>query len=352
MASVSNGKRAAPRAKTHAIRVRVPELASSVSSAAAVLSLALSCPSLAQPAESSANRAVVLLENQDVEPASPASLQSSTVAKSEPSGPPSKTEQAATKKGQPSWFGSVTKPGFFAIVEQTSAWNFPGTGSSWGTGAGAGATFVGFGVSGSVKGTCDNLLNWSVQLGPLFQHTYNVPGVDRTPLRMDASAFLSPLKGDDLNVYAIWRGVAGTDGLNQRRFTNVVRSGILYSFAGSRIIPDAVELINLPEKGLYVRLEPSWAFGIDGQLLQVTTQAYLGLSETYYPFTFAIEVGPQFVQTASRELQANLGSFFDFGYLINDKTRAFVRYRPALSFGGNQYPAAGQIFQAGVTYRF
>jgi hypothetical protein len=38
--------------------------------------------------------------------------------------------------------------------------------------------------------------------------------------------------------------------------------------------------------------------------------------------------------------------------LINDKTRAFVRYRPALSFGGNQYPAAGQIFQAGVTYRF
>jgi hypothetical protein len=330
----------------------VPELASSVSSAAAVLSLALSCPSLAQPAESSANRAVVLLENQDVEPASPASLQSSTVAKSEPSGPPSKTEQAATKKGQPSWFGSVTKPGFFAIVEQTSAWNFPGTGSSWGTGAGAGATFVGFGVSGSVKGTYDNLLNWSVQLGPLFQHTYNVPGVDRTPLRMDASAFLSPLKGDDLNVYAIWRGVAGTDGLNQRRFTNVVRSGILYSFAGSRIIPDAVELINLPEKGLYVRVEPSWAFGIDGQLLQVTTQAYLGLSETYYPFTFAIEVGPQFVQTASRELQANLGSFFDFGYLINDKTRAFVRYRPALSFGGNQYPAAGQIFQAGVTYRF
>jgi len=44
---------------------------------------------------------------------------------------------------------------------------------------------------------------------------------------MDVSAFLSPLKGDDLNIYAIWRGLAGTDGLNQRRFMNVVRSGIL-----------------------------------------------------------------------------------------------------------------------------
>jgi len=351
-ASVSIGMRAAPRVKKHAIRVRVPELASSVSSAAVVLSWALSCASLAQSAESNANQAVALIENQEFLLTSPTLLQSSTIAKSEPSVPPSKTEKAATKKGQPSWFGLVAKPGFFAIVEQTSGWNFPGTGSSWGAGAGAGATFLGFGVSGSVKGTYDNLLNWSVQLGPLFQHTYSVPGADRTPLRMDASAFLSPLRGDDLNIYAIWRGVAGTDGLNQRRFANIVRSGVLYSFAGSRIIPDAVELINLPESGFYVRVEPSWAFGIDGQLLQVTTQAYLGLSETYYPFTFAIEVGPQFVQAASRELQTNLGSFFDFGYLMNDKTRAFVRYRPALSFGGSQYPAAGQIFQAGVTYRF
>ena len=334
-------------------RPSASELGCSVSNAAVVLLLALSCPLHAQSAESSGvNPAVVLLENQAVPPMAPVSLQPSIPAKSEPSGPPSKVEEAATKKGQPSWFGSVTKPGFFAIVEQTSAWNFPGTGSSWGTGAGAGATFLGFGVSGSVKGTHDNLLNWSVQLGPLFQHTYNVPGLDRTPLRMDVSAFLSPLKGDDLNIYAIWRGVAGTDGLNQRRFTNVVRSGVLYSFAGSRIIPDAVELINLPESGFYVRVEPSWTFGVDGQLQQVTTQAYLGLSETYYPFTFAIEVGPQFVQIASRELQTNLGTFFDFGYLINAKTRAFVRYRPSLSFGGNQYPAASQIFQAGVTYRF
>ena len=169
---------------------------------------------------------------------------------------------------------------------------------------------------------------------------------------MDVSGFLSPLRGDDLNIYAIWRGVARTDGLNQRRFTSVVRSGVFYSFAGSRIIPDAVELINLPESGFCVRVEPSWAFGIDGQLLQVTTQAYLGLSETYYSFTLAIEVGPQFLQVTSRELQACLGSLFTFVYLMNAKARAFVRYRLALSFGVNQYPDTGQIFQSGVTYRF
>lgn len=84
------------------------------------------------------------------------------------------------------------------------------------------------------------------------------------------------------------------------------------------------------------------------------TQAYLGLSETWYPFTFAVEVGPQFIQTVNRELQTTLGSFFDFGYVINPKTRAFVRYRPGLSFsfGGNAYPAATQILQAGLNYRF
>ncbi|MBM5800714.1 MAG: hypothetical protein FJ077_07735 [Cyanobacteria bacterium K_DeepCast_35m_m2_023] len=330
----------------------MPDLACSVSNAAVVLLLVLFCDSLAQPADLNVSDAVAKIENQGVQLTSPTLLQSSIVANPEPARSPSKIEAAATKKGQPSWYGAVTKPGFFTVLEQGSAWNFPGTGSAWGTGAGAGSTFLGFGVSGSIKGAYDNLLNWSVQLGPLFQHTYSVPGLDRTPLRMDVSAFLSPLRGDDLNIYAIWRGVAWTDGLNQRRFTNVVRSGILYSFAGSRIIPDSVELINLPESGFYVRIEPSWTFGLDGQLLQVTTQSYLGLSETYYPFTFAIEIVPQFVQTASRELQTNLGSFFDLGYLMSAKTRAFVRYRPAVSFGGNQYPAAGQIFQAGVAYRF
>jgi hypothetical protein len=278
--------------------------------------------------------------------------QASTPTIQERPGINSKVEEAAKKKGKPSVFGTVTKPGFFALVEQSSAWIFPRTGAAWGTGVARGSTFVGFGVSGNIKGSNDNLLSWSAQLGPQFVHEYSVPGTDQTPLRMDVSAFLSPLRGDDLNIYAIWRGVAGTDVADQRRFANTVRTGIVYSFAGSRIIPDAIEEINLPERGFYARVQPSWIFSTAGQLREVETQAYLGLAETWYPFTFAVEVGPQFIQTAGRELQTTLGSFFDFGYLISRKTRAYVRYRPGLSFGGNAYPAASQIFQAGINYRF
>ncbi len=263
-----------------------------------------------------------------------------------------KVEEAAKKKGKPSVYGMATKPGFYALVEQTSSWVFPRTGAAWGTGAASGATFVGFGVLGNIKGSKDNLLNWSAQLGPLFQHIYNVPGRDQTPLRMDVSATLSPLRGDDLNIYVNWRGVAGLDGSDQRRFINTVRAGVVYSFAGSRIIPDLIEEINLPERGFYARVQPGWVFDLQGQLTQVETQAYLGLAETWYPFTFAVEVGPQFIQSSGRELQTTLGSFFDFGYVINSKTRAFVRYRPGLSFGGNAYPAATQVLQAGLNYRF
>ena len=61
----------------------MPAFASSVSSAAVVLSCALSCPSLAKPAESNANQAVALIENQDVQPTTPALPQASVVAKSE-----------------------------------------------------------------------------------------------------------------------------------------------------------------------------------------------------------------------------------------------------------------------------
>jgi len=278
--------------------------------------------------------------------------QASTPAVQEQPGPRNKVEETAKKKGKPSMYGIVTKPGFFALVEQTSSWVFPRPGAAWGTGAARGSTFVGFGVSGNIKGSKDNLLSWSAQLGPQFVHDYNVPGADQTPLRMDVSAFLSPLRGDDLNIYAIWRGVAGIDVADQRRFANTVKTGILYSFAKSSIIPDVIEQINLPERGFYARVQPSWTFQPSGQLVQVETQVYLGLSETWYPFTFAVEIGPQFIQGFKRELQTTLGSFFDFGYVINARTRAFARYRPAISFGGNAYPAATQAFQAGVSYSF
>jgi len=284
--------------------------------------------------------------------ASPVVAQVPASTESERPGSSDKIERAARKKGQPNTFGQATKPTFFTQIEQSTNWAFPRTGANWGNGAAVGSTFVGLGYRGSINGTKDNLFDWSVQLGPSFQHTFNVPSNDRTPLRIDLFGSLSPLEGNDLNIYVTWRGLFGTDVIGEQRVQNTVRTGIIYSFAGSRIIPDAIETINLPERGFYARVEPGWIFGVNGQLGTVQTQAYLGWSDTLYPFTFAIEVGPQFIQAAGRDLQTILGSFFDLGYTFNKKTRAYIRYRPALSFGGNEYPAAGQILQAGVNYRF
>ena len=98
IASVSNGVPGTPLAKARSNRPHVPELGCSISSSAVVFSLALSCPSLAQSAESSANHAVVLLENQGVQPAASAFPRSSIVTRPVSSGSPSKTEAAATKK--------------------------------------------------------------------------------------------------------------------------------------------------------------------------------------------------------------------------------------------------------------
>ena len=255
------------------------------------------------------------------------------------------------RKGRSPLYGLAAKPGFYAVVEQNTAWAFPATGARWGSGPANGGTFVGLGVTGSVRGNVDTLMVWSLQAGPAFQHVYAVPGNDRTPLRTDAYLSISPGVGNDLNVYAAWRGFFGNDVFGENRVQNTVRSGVIYSFAKSRIIPDATEQINLPEQGFYARIEPTWIFGLDGQLTQVQTQAYVGLSETWYPFTFAVEVGPQFVQTRNRDLQTILGSFIDVGYVINKRTRAYLRYRPGLSFGGSDYPAANQLFIAGLNYR-
>jgi hypothetical protein len=259
--------------------------------------------------------------------------------------------EEAKRKGRSPLYGLASKPGFYAVVEQTTAWAFPATGARWGTGAGNGATFVGLGITGSVRGNVDTLMIWSLHAGPAFQHVYAVPGNDLTPLRTDAYLSISPGVGNDLNIYAEWRGFIGTDVFGHNRVLNTVKTGVIYSFAKSRIIPDATEQINLPESGFYTRIEPTWFFDLDGQLARVQTQAYVGLSETWYPFTFAIEVGPQFVQTRNHDLQTILGSFIDIGYVFNDRMRAYARYRPGLSFGGSHYPAAKQLFVAGVNYR-
>ena len=93
----------------------------------------------------------------------PSSLQAAVAqaatagAAPEAPGPRNKVEVTAGKKGQPSVFGTVTKPGCFVLLEQTSAWAFPGTGNAWGTRAGAGAMFLGFAsmaTSEAIRTTC------------------------------------------------------------------------------------------------------------------------------------------------------------------------------------------------------
>lgn len=251
-------------------------------------------------------------------------------------------------------WGQATTPASFVAIDQTTAWNFPATGSRWGTGAATGVTFVGIGATGAIRGNTKNMVNWSVQLGPAFQHLYAVPGNDRTALGIGFYASLNPLRfnRNGFNIYTSWSGLLGNDSPGQYRFQNSLQVGMLYTFANVNIIPDPLSRFNVPEKGLYLRVQPTWAFGLDGILGQVQTQAYLGWAENRYPFSFTIEAGPQFVQTVNRELQTNLGTLFDIGYNITPKAKAYLRYRPALSFGGNSQPAALQLLQAGVNYRF
>jgi hypothetical protein len=324
--------------------------------AAALLTAGLPFPLLAEPSASVSEEASPQASQSmqlTVRPGLDVQAGSQLMARTPVERPPAsgKAAEEAQRRGRSPLYGLATKPGFYTVVEQSTAWAFPATGARWGTGAGNGATFLGLGVTGNVRGNVDTLMVWSLQAGPAFQHEYNVPGNDRTPLRTDAYFSISPGVGNDLNIYAAWRGLFGNDVFGQNRVQNTVRTGVIYSFAKSRIIPDATEQINLPEQGFYGRIEPTWIFGLDGQLTQVQTQAYVGLSETWYPFTFAVEVGPQFVQTRNRNLQTILGSFIDIGYVINNRTRAYVRYRPGLSFGGSGYPAANQLFIAGVNYR-
>ena len=56
--------------------------------------------------------------------------QAFTPAVQQQPGSRSKVEETAKKKGKPSAYGTVTKPGFFALVEHSSAWIFPRTGAA------------------------------------------------------------------------------------------------------------------------------------------------------------------------------------------------------------------------------
>ena len=246
-------------------------------------------------------------------------------------------------------YNIISQPGWFVGVEQNVDW------TSGELGVVDGSTKLDLGVSGNIRRnrqSYDNLLSWSTTLSPTYQYTFNGVSNDSTPLRLTFWTSLSPLQGDALNFYGSWRGTFRNDDFGILRVQNRIRAGVIYSFFGSRIIPDAIEEVNLPERGFYGRVEPTWYYGADGQLSTVESQVHLGWSDTYYPFTFAIEAGPQFIQSADKEVQALLGGFLELGYVINTKTRAYLQYRPAISISGSNFPAAKQSATAGLSVRF
>ena len=246
-------------------------------------------------------------------------------------------------------YNIISQPGWFVGVEQNVDW------TSGGSGVVGGSSKLDLGVSGNIRSnrqSDDKLLSWSITLTPTYQYTFNSPNNDSTPLRLTFWTSISPLQGDALNFYGSWRGTFKNDDFGNLKVQNRIRAGVIYSFFGSRIIPDAIEEVNLPEKGFYGRVEPTWFYRPDGQLSTVETLVYLGWSDTYYPFTFAIEVGPQFVQSSDKEAQTLLGGFLELGYVINTKTRAYLQYRPAISFGGSNFPTANHSASAGLSVRF
>jgi len=246
-------------------------------------------------------------------------------------------------------YSIITQPGWFVGVEQIVDW------TSGESGVVGGNTKLDLGISGNIRSnrqSDDKLLSWSITLSPTYLYSFNGFSNDSTPLRLTFWTSFSPLKGDALNFYGSWRGTFRNDDFGNLRVQNRIRAGVIYSFFGSRIIPDAIEEVNLPEKGFYGRIEPTWIYRQDGQLSTVETQAHLGWSDTYYPFTFAIEVGPQFIQSSDREVQTLLGGFLELGYVINTRTRAYLQYRPAISFGSSNSPATRQSAAAGLSVRF
>jgi len=86
------------------------------------------------------------------------------------------------------------------------------------------------------------MFNWSAQFGPIFEHVYNVPGIDRTALAIGIYGSLNPLWHfrNGFNIYTSWSGIYGLDQEGSSRFQNVVQAGMIYSFANVNIIPDPV----------------------------------------------------------------------------------------------------------------
>jgi hypothetical protein len=259
------------------------------------------------------------------------------------------TPQPQTPQPQPAAQASTAKrpkkarwAEFLVNVDQATAWSPNRSGIS--------NTWLNVGLTGNLGK--DKLFTWSVTGGPTFQWT-SIPNRNATDWRFDVYTSLSPLKGDEVNIFANLRTIGGANTGGPLRSLS---AGVIASLSKSEIFPDVFESVNLPERGLYVRAQNRSSWSGDGTYASSFTDLYLGWSESWYPFLFSIETGPQLAQTLITRtgdytpLRTNLGASFNVRYLIGKKSQAFIEYRPATSFG-NQY-GSNQLLRAGIGTKF
>lgn len=256
--------------------------------------------------------------------------------RSSPSNPPTKS---ASKQRRANGLGKYAS--FLVSVDQSTNWptNSPGISNTW----------INLGLTG-VLGK-DKLFVWAVTGGPTFQASA-LPNSYATNWRYDLYGSLSPLKGDEINVYANLRSITGENTNGNLRSLN---AGIITSLMKSKIFPDVFELINLPDRGLYVRAQNRSAWNGPGVYTASYTDLYAGWAESWSPFSFAVEAGPQLVQTYPRgrptPLRTYLGATINVKYFLSRRTEMFLEYRPSTSFG-NQYGGANQLLRGGIGFKF
>lgn len=246
---------------------------------------------------------------------------------------------ATSPKSQPRSSTSNPYASFLVNLDQSTSWatNSYSISDIW----------LNMGLTGSLGK--DTLFTWSITGGPMLQGG-SAPNIDLTNWRFDVFTAISPLKGNEINVYADMRTIGGANGP-----LRTLKTGIIASLAKSEIIPDVIESINLPERGIYVRAQNRSSWSGAGSYSTSYTDIYAGWAETWHPFSFAIETGPQLVQTypggQTTPLRTYWGATFNISYILSPKSKMFLEYRPSTSFR-NQNGGATQLLRAGVGYKF
>lgn len=197
----------------------------------------------------------------------------------------------------------------------------------------------------------DKLVTWSLSGGPAIQVS-DSPKLNTVNWQLDAYATLSPMKNDEVNIYAKFKTIWGADKNGPLKSLN---SGIVVSLAKSEIFPDILETINLPERGIYVRAQNRSGWNGSNSYASSITEFNAGWAESWYPFQFAIEAGPQLIQRYSQgdagPLSVNLGATLNVQYIIGKKSQLFLEYNPSIAFSSSNGPTVHTI-RTGVGFKF